>query len=122
MIVGSRLQALSLVAIAAAIAIAFSDQLVPFAGPVAGLLVIAAATIAVRRLELGSAQIRYRRALLGTVEVDRCDVDADLGHRYLALRFSGEAAEIRPGRIEVPVEIRPNVRDWAAKDGAEGHG
>lgn len=67
------------------------------------------AAVALRRVELGPDRVTAR-SIFGSSEGTRDTVTKELGHRYLKLSF----ASGKTHRIEVPVEIRPNVRDWAA--------
>ncbi len=114
MIVGSRLQALILVSIAVALPVGVQEW---WTAPVAVVLAAWALAIAVRRVELGSDSVRHRRLLLGTAQASRNEAAALCGHRYLELRLPGA----RAGRIEVPVEIRPQVRAWAEITSPELH-
>lgn len=107
-IVGSRLQALILLGIALSLVFGLRDQLF-WSAPAAAVLAATSTAVFVRRLELHADRIVYRRLGFGTVEADRSDVEASAGHRYLSLTIAGA----RNGRIEVPVEIRPQVREWA---------
>ncbi len=63
--------------------------------------------VALRRVELGDDTVTAR-SILGSSEGARHTVVKEFGHRYLKLSFEGG----RTHRIEVPVEVRPNVRDW----------
>lgn len=107
-IVGSRLQALALLGIAAVLVLARSDELLPWVLPVALACVAWAATIIVRVAELGPQGVLIRR-INGTNKAVVGEYSAYADHRYLKLRFSNG----KRARIEVPVEIRPQVRDWA---------
>ncbi len=104
---GSHLQALILAASAIVVLVVQRDQALGWPLPVAGVLIGAAAAIAYRRCVLEATAITYRR-LGRTVAAPVGSFRADLGHRYLAV----ETAAGPSFRIEVPVEIRPNVRDW----------
>ncbi len=114
MIVGSRLQALILASIAVALPVGVREW---WTAPVAVALAAWALAIVVRRVDLGPDSVRHRRLVLGTAQSTRTDAAAQCGHRYLELRIPGA----RPGRIEVPVEIRPQVRAWAEVTSPELH-
>lgn len=109
-IVGSRLQALSLASIAVALLVAKRSDLLPWILPFALLCLAWAITIISRHAILSPAGVRIRR-IHGTKEALKGDFEAYADHRYLLLRFSDGSR----ARIEVPVEIRPNVRTWAER-------
>ncbi len=104
---GSHLQALILAATAVVIVVVWRDDVIGWPLPSAIVLFGAAAAIAYRRCVLEATAITYRR-LGRTVVAPAGAFRADLGHRYLAVETIGGSSF----RIEVPVEIRPNVRDW----------
>ena len=107
-IAGSRLQALIFAVSAGAIVVGLWDRFGPLT-LVAGLpLLLATAVTLHRRVELHSDRAEIRHQLRSKRVIERSGVDASTGHRYLRLR--SQAASIR---IEVPVEIRPEVREWA---------
>lgn len=106
-IVGSRLQTLALVAIGLALVVSQSDSLLVVA-PICALCFLWAATIAVRLAKLGADGVSIRR-IHGTKIAAVGHYEAYSDHRYLLLRFDDGSR----ARIEVPVEIRPQVRDWA---------
>lgn len=108
-IVGSRLQILIFWVSAIALPIGLWPSVGWLSLIVAGLLTIAGAIIAARRYELGPEGIRVRR-ITGTRRADDGTFAAQAGHRYLRILFNDGTRT----RIEVPVEIRPDVRDWAA--------
>ncbi len=114
-IVGSRLQALSLSTIAVALLITQRDELLPWALPLAAVLGAWALTISFRRAVLGAQGVWLRR-IHSTIQAQTGEFSAYADHRYLLLRFgSGKRA-----RIEVPVEIRPQVRTWAEANQPDG--
>ncbi len=106
---GSHLQSLIYAVCGAMIAIVWRDQVVGW--PIAAMLGLfaAAAAVAYRRCELHDDRLSHRR--LGRRLVAPVgEFTADLGHRYLSVTTATGARF----RIEVPVEIRPDVRDWVA--------
>ncbi len=111
MIVGSRLQAIAIGAIAAAAVIGLvnTQPLILVPAIVAGLF---AASRLLLRVELHLDSVHVRR-WRGTTTSARSATAAAMGHRYLEL----DLPESGSVRIEVPVEIRPNVRAWV--DGGE---
>lgn len=111
-IVGSRLQALSLLAIAGALVVAKRDELLPWVIPVVLVCVIWAATISARLAVLSPEGVSLRR-INGTIEASHGHFEPFADHRYLKLTFEDGSK----ARIEVPVEIRPQVRDWAISMG-----
>jgi hypothetical protein len=104
---GSQLQALILATVGAVIAVAARSQLVGPAGLAVVVLVVGAVAIAVRRCELHADRVVYRR-LGRSIVAGPTPFRAEMGHRYLRIT----TAEGASFRIEVPVEIRPEVRDW----------
>lgn len=107
-IVGSRLQALIFAVSAGAIVIGLWDRFAALTLIAAVPLLAATAFTLHRRVELHPDRAEIRHQLRPNQVVPRNAVAATTGHRYLRLR--SEAASIR---IEVPVEIRPEVRQWA---------
>ncbi len=107
-IVGSRLQALSLLTIAVTILVAQSGKLLPWALPLALVFFILVAVIGVRLATLSVDGVSIRR-ITGTRQASIGDFEAYADHRHLRLTFANGGR----ARIEVPVEIRPQVRDWA---------
>ena len=108
-IVGSRLQALIFAVGAGAIGVGLWSRFGPLVLLVVIPLAVAAALTLHRRVELHPGHVAVRRRLRPTVLLDRDQLEASTGHRYL--RLDGEGVAMR---IEVPVEIRPEVRAWAA--------
>ncbi len=106
-IVGSRLQALIFAVSAGAIIVGFWDRIGPLTLVAAVPLLLATAITLHRRVELHPDRAEVRHKLKPNRVVDRSALDATSGHRYL--RLQSEPATIR---IEVPVEIRPEVREW----------
>lgn len=108
-IVGSRLQALIFSVSAGAIVVGLWDRFGPLTLLAAIPLVLATALTLHRRVELHGDRAEVRHLLKPNRVIDRPDAEATTGHRYLHL--TSDLASIR---IEVPVEIRPEVREWAA--------
>jgi len=106
-IVGSRLQALIFAVSAGAIIVGFWDRIGPLTLIAAIPLLLATAITLHRRVELHSDRAEIRHQLKANQIVHRSALAATAGHRYL--RLQSELANIR---IEVPVEIRPEVRAW----------
>lgn len=106
---GSMLQAIICGACAVGIAVIRRDDLVPVPLLLIIALVIATVVIWWRQWRLYDDHIDIRR-IGGSFRANRGAMRAELGHRYLTV-YSETG---RRARIEVPVEIRPNVRDWAA--------
>ena len=106
-IVGSRLQALTFAVSAGAIIVGLWDRFGAFTLAAVVPLLLATAVTLHRRVELHTDRAEIRHHLRPNQRVERDAVEATAGHRYLHLR--GGAASIR---IEVPVEIRPEVREW----------
>lgn len=106
-IVGSRLQALIFAVSAGAIGVGFWDRFGALTLVAAVPLLLATALTLHRRVELHADLARIRHQFRPTQTIARNEADAEAGHRYLRVR--SESASIR---IEVPVEIRPEVRDW----------
>ncbi len=107
-IVGSRLQALIFAVSAGAIAVGLWDRFGPLTLVVTIPLLVATALTLHRRVELHTDRAEVRHLLRANQSIDRGELEASAGHRYL--RLSSDATSIR---IEVPVEIRPEVREWA---------
>ncbi len=107
-IVGSRLQTLSLLGIGVAVLIGRSGELLPWAIPLALVFFASAAIIGARLARLSKTGVSIRR-VTGTRQASIGDFEAYADHRHLRLKF----ADGKRARIEVPVEIRPQVRDWA---------
>lgn len=107
-IVGSRLQALIFAVAAVAIPLGLWEQLGGATLIAAVPLALAAALTLHRRVELHNDAVLIRRRFRPAETFPRSAVEASAGHRYLRLD-SGS----RRLRIEVPVEIRPEVREWA---------
>lgn len=107
-IVGSRLQALIFAVSAGAIVVGLWDRFGALTLLAAIPLVLATALTLHRRVELHTDRAEVRHLLKPNRVIDRSAVEATTGHRYLHL--TSDAATIR---IEVPVEIRPEVREWA---------
>lgn len=110
-IVGSRLQAISAAAIALAAVIALVDTQPIVVVPAVAATLFAGSRMLLR-VELDADHVRVRR-WRGSATVARPDVTSSFGHRYLDLDFPSHPSV----RIEVPVEIRPQVRIWS--DGPE---
>lgn len=106
---GSRLQALiySWAGVVALVVLRNTSWLLGFTCAVLGVGL--GLSVALRRVELGRDTVTAR-SILGSTTDTRSSVDCVLGHRYLSLRFANNKTH----RIEVPVEVRPNVRDWVA--------
>jgi hypothetical protein len=107
-IVGSRLQALIFALAAIAVPLGLWEQLGTATLLAALPLAVAAALTLHRRVELHGDSVLVRHRFRPTAVLPRSDVQASAGHRYL--RLDSQSHRIR---IEVPVEIRPEVRDWA---------
>ena len=107
-IVGSRLQALIFAVGAAAIGIGLWDRFGALTLLAAVPLAGASALTLHRRVELHSDRAVVRHQLRPSRTVPRSELRASTGHRYLRI----ESRESRI-RIEIPVEIRPEVREWA---------
>lgn len=107
-IVGSRLQALIFAVSAGAIVIGLWDRFGAATLVPAAALLLATAFTLHRKVELHADRAEVRHLLKPNQRIERGAVEASAGHRYLRLR--SDAASIR---IEVPVEIRPEVREWA---------
>ncbi len=105
MIVGSRLQAITASAIALAIAVALVGDEPIWVVPCIVLWLFAVSRM-MMRTELHTDRASWR-TWRGSRSAQRAELSADMGHRYLQL-----AAPTGRIKIEVPVEIRPNVRDW----------
>lgn len=108
-IVGSRLQALIFAVAAIGIPLGGWDRVGLLTLLVAAALALAAALTLHRRVELYPERVVVRHRFRSATTMARRDVSASTGHRYL--RLDGPHGSIR---IEVPVEIRPDVRAWAA--------
>ncbi len=115
-IVGSRLQSIAAVAIAAAIAIALVPEQPAWAVASVGLTIFAVSR-AIMRLELDVDAVSWR-TWRGSVEAPRSGLELDMGHRYIRVGTSDR----QHIKIEVPVEIRPNVREWVegSQSGSSG--
>ncbi len=107
---GSHLQALIYAVCGAVVAIVWRDEVVGWPLFVSVALFAAAGTVAYRRCELHDTRLTSRR-IGQTIDAPVGTFTAELGHRYLTAR----TADGRRIRIEVPVEIRPNVRDWVSE-------
>ncbi len=107
-IVGSRLQTLSLLTIGTTILVSQSSEMLPWALPLALVFFAFAAVIGVRLATLSVDGVSIRR-VTGTRQASIGDFEAYADHRHLRLKF----ADGGRARIEVPVELRPQVRDWA---------
>lgn len=107
-IVGSQLQALIFAVGAGAVVVGLWDRFGWLTLVAAVPLAIAAVLTLHRRVELYSDRAVVRHQLRPSRTVPRSDIRASTGHRYLRI----ESGETRI-RIEVPVEIRPEVREWA---------
>lgn len=108
-IVGSRLQALILLGVALALVAGAADSLGAARFGLGAALTIGAVAVAIRRVVMEPGTLTIRR-LLGTATITPSHAEVEAGHRYLRVR----AEQGLPFRIEVPVEIRPQVRDWAS--------
>jgi len=106
-IVGSRLQALIFAVSAGAIVVGLWDRFGPLTLLVAIPLLLATALTLHRRVELHTNRAEVRHQLKPNRVIARDAVEASTGHRYLHLQGGGASI-----RIEVPVEIRPEVREW----------
>lgn len=104
-IVGSRLQALVYAWSGVVAAIVLAGRNLPLGIALGALGTSGAALVAVRRAQLGPSSVTSR-AIGGTLSAQRSAIEATFGHRYLTLTFPGG----RRRRIEVPVEIHPEVR------------
>jgi hypothetical protein len=109
-IVGSRLQALIFAVGAGAVGIGLWDRFGVLTLLAVVPLFIAASLTLHRRVELHPDRAIVRHQLRPTRTVPRSEIRASTGHRYL--RLDSSEATIR---IEVPVEIRPEVREWAER-------
>ncbi len=107
-IVGSRLQTLSLLTIGVTILVSQSSEMLPWALPLALAFFAFAAVIGVRLATLSVDGVSIRR-ITGTRQASIEDFEAYADHRHLRMKF----ADGGRARIEVPVEIRPQVREWA---------
>lgn len=106
-IVGSRLQALIFVVSAGAIVVGFWDRIGPITLIAAIPLLLATALTLHRRVELHPDRAEVRHRLKPNRVIERPALNATAGHRYLSLQ-----SDLATIRIEVPVEIRPEVREW----------
>lgn len=106
-ITGSKLQTLiyGWVAIVGLVVLRDTNLVLAIAIGVAGGVLSFA--VARRRVELGDDTVTAR-SLFHSSAGSRQSVGKEFGHRYLTLTFEGGQTH----RIEVPVEVRPNVRDW----------
>lgn len=106
-IVGSRLQTLIAWISGAALVVGLWSEvgwpiiLVGVALAWAGLVIV------VRRIDLDTESVSIR-TLSGKRTLERERVTATIGHRYLTVQDTDGSRF----RIEVPVEIRPDVRSW----------
>jgi hypothetical protein len=104
---GSQLQALILGATAAVVGVVWRESILGWPLVLVTILGFAGVAVAYRRCVLDDRAVAYRR-LGRTVVAPVGAFDARLGHRYLVVRSdAGDRF-----RIEVPVEIRPEVRIW----------
>ena len=106
-IVGSRLQALIFGVSASVVIIGLWERFGALTLVAAVPMALAAALTLHRRVELHTDRAEIRHQFRPTAVVARAEADASAGHRYL--RVESPSASIR---IEVPVEIRPEVREW----------
>lgn len=106
-IVGSRLQALIFAVSAGAIVVGLWERFGALTLAAALPLLIATALTLHRRVELHRDRAEVRHLLRPNQRVGRDALEATAGHRYLHLRSDHVSI-----RIEVPVEIRPEVREW----------
>ena len=106
-IVGSRLQALIFAVAAVAVPLGLWDRFGPALLLPAVLLALAAGLTLHRRVELHPDRVSIRHRFRPVAIMTRDEVDASIGHRYL--RLDGPSRRLR---IEIPVEIRPDVRSW----------
>ena len=107
-IVGSRLQSLIYAVSAVALGIGLFDSI---GWPVLLLstaLLILSAVVVARRAVLSVDSLELRR-ITGRVAAPIGTFAAETGHRYLTVSFDDGTS----ARVEVPVEVRPNVRAWA---------
>lgn len=116
-IVGSRLQALIFAVAAIGIPIGLWERFGPWTLLVAVPSAVAAGATLHRRVELHPDAAVVRHRFLPSTTVPMSDIDASAGHRYL--RLNGRSRRIR---IEVPVEIRPDVRAWTKRAGPDQRG
>ena len=107
-IVGSRLQALIYLVSAGALGVGLWTRLNWIVIPIVLVLVILGVDVAAKRVTLTEDSVAVRRAGR-TRTASHGDFGAAAGHRYLTIRFNDGAR----ARIEIPVEIRPEVRSWA---------
>ena len=76
---------------------------------VAALALAVAGRFLLRRVELGAGEVRWRTLWRSHRTPSGSLVDVELDHRFLRFRPPGH----RPVRVEVPAELRPEVRRWA---------
>jgi len=107
-IVGSRLQALIFAVAAVALPLGLWDQIGWATLLVSAPLALAAALTMHRRVELHTDHAFIRHQFRPAKTIPRGEIEASTGHRYL--RLDGQGGRLR---VEVPVEIRPEVRNWA---------
>ena len=107
-IVGSRLQALIFGVVGVAIPLGLWEQIGAWSLAAAIPFGVAAALTMHRRVELHADHAVVRHQFRRAATWSRSDLRASTGHRYLRID-----APDRRMRIEVPVEIRPEVRSWA---------
>lgn len=106
---GSHLQALIYAVSGLVIAIVWRDELLGWPIFAAAALAGVAVAVAFRRCTLHADRIVYRR-IGKTISAPVGSFSAVLGHRYLSV----STHEGSSFKLEVPVEIRPDVRDWVA--------
>ncbi len=107
-IVGSHLQALIYGVSAFAIGWGLFDSLGWVALVLSVVLLALAGVVLARRAVLEHDGLEIRK-VRGTRSARNGSFRATTGHRYLTIRFDDGSTS----RIEVPVEVRPNVRNWA---------
>ncbi len=107
-IVGSRLQALIFTVGAIAAPLGLWDRFGWATLLATGPLALAAALTLHRRVELHADGATIRHRFRASASIPQPGLRAEAGHRYLTID-----SEARSIRIEIPVEIRPEVRDWA---------
>lgn len=113
MIGGSHLQALIYAVSGLVIAVVWRDELVGWPLALAAVLMAIAAAVFWRRCALHHDRVVYRR-IGRTVSAPVGSFSAELGHRYLRVATRDGSSF----RLEVPVEIRPDVRDWVEANSA----
>lgn len=114
-IVGSRLQALIFAVGAIAVPLGLWDRFGWSTLLATVPLALAAALTLHRRVELHADRATIRHRFRPTASVPRPELRAEAGHRYLTIDYLSIDSAERSIRIEVPVEIRPEVKQWTIR-------